>query len=211
MSSPDYHQFIPENERNQLLEIAIASIKSGLLGNRPPAPGGVTGPGHLAEKLASFVTLKTGGMLRGCIGSLEPHTTLADDVCRNAWAAAFRDPRFQPLQEEEFRALSIQISVLSEPERIEFGSEQDLISQLRPGTDGLIIKEKSYRGTFLPSVWESLHEPGVFLQQLKLKAGLASDYWSDTISVLRYTTESFSADTGIFAAEKAAYLREVPK
>ena len=73
-----------------------------------------------------------------------------------------------------------------------FSSEADLLKQLRPGVDGLILEEDGYRGTFLPSVWESLPRPEQFLQHLKLKAGLPSDYWSGTLRVQRYTTESFS-------------------
>jgi AmmeMemoRadiSam system protein A len=211
MSLPEHQPLITEPERQQLIGIAIASIQSGLQGNGPPAPGGVTGPGHLAERLASFVTLKMDGMLRGCIGSLEAHTTLADDVCQNAWAAAFRDPRFRPLQEAEFPALTIQVAVLSEPEVVAFSSEQDLIRKLRPGIDGLIIREKSQRGTFLPSVWESLGKPELFLQQLKLKAGLAVDYWSDTIGVWRYTTESFSGNISGYREMNRDHFTAVPK
>jgi AmmeMemoRadiSam system protein A len=210
MSLPDNRRIITRAERKQLLGIAIASINSGLQGDSPPVIGSVTGPGHLAERLASFVTLKIGDALRGCIGSLEPHTTLADDVCQNAWSAAFRDPRFRPLQAAEFQALSVQVSVLSEPEKLEFSSEQDLIDNLRPGIDGLIIRDRSHRGTFLPAVWESLAEPGAFLEQLKLKAGLARDYWSETISVWRYTTESFSAEVASFAASNEGHLRDIP-
>lgn len=211
MSLPENPRFITGHERNQLLGIAIISIRSGLQGNGPPQPGSVTAKGYLAERRATFVTLKRGDMLRGCIGSLEAHTTLADDVCRNAWAAAFRDPRFQPVQDKEFQMLSVQISVLGKPELIDFGSERDLISKLRPGVDGLIFREKTHTGTFLPSVWESINEPAEFLQQLKLKAGLAPDYWSNTVAVWSYTTESFATDISAFMASNRYYLTDTPR
>ncbi len=86
----------------------------------------------------------------------------------------------------------MQISILSTPEKIEFVTEQELVGKLRPGIDGLILSDQSARGTFLPSVWETLPDPDIFLRQLKLKAGLAADYWSDTVEVMRYTTETFS-------------------
>jgi hypothetical protein len=87
--------------------------------------------------------------------------------------------------------LHIHISVLSPPQPLAFESEQDLLAQLRPGVDGLILEERYARGTFLPSVWEQLPEPLDFLRHLKRKAGLPVDYWSTQLRVSRYTTESF--------------------
>ena len=72
-----------------------------------------------------------------------------------------------------------------------FDLESDLIDQLVPGKDGLILREGSSSGTFLPSVWEQLPNPKEFLGQLKHKAGLSSDYWSETIEVQRYRAESW--------------------
>jgi AmmeMemoRadiSam system protein A len=118
---------------------------------------------------------------------------LAADVSYNAWAAAFRDPRFPPLQSGELVALTIRISVLGEREEMRFDSEQALIKQLRPGMDGLILQEHTHKGTFLPSVWDSLPEPADFLMHLKLKAGLPARYWSDSMQAWRYTTETFGA------------------
>ena len=141
---------------------------------------------------ASFVTLKINNQLRGCIGSLEPERSLVEDVARNAEAAAFKDPRFAPLTLAEWSDLQIDISVLSPPEPMSFQSEQDLIRQLRPGVDGLVLQENSYRGTFLPSVWQQLPEPREFLRQLKRKAGLDPDYWSSAIQVQRYTTSTIA-------------------
>jgi len=190
MSSPDAPA-LPERDRRTLLALARASIEKGLQGGfLNPDLDELSDP--LREDRASFVTLKTDGRLRGCIGSLEAHQPLALDVIDNAYAAAFRDPRFQPLAPEELDGLHIHISVLGRPEPLEFDSEQDLIARLRPGIDGLILREGTRRGTFLPSVWESLPEPAEFLRQLKRKAGLPADYWSDRVQVWRYTTESFS-------------------
>jgi len=146
---------------------------------------------HLREKRASFVTLQMNGQLRGCIGSLEAYRPLVIDVAQNAWAAAFRDPRFEPLTTGELSGLDIHLSLLSIPEPMAFDSEAGLIQQLRPGTDGLILEDRGHRGTFLPSVWESLTERAQFWNELKRKAGLPYDHWSDTIKVSRYTTQAF--------------------
>lgn len=148
-------------------------------------------PAELMEKRATFVTLTIGGHLRGCIGMLEACRPLAEDVAANARAAAFEDPRFEPLTKKEFEKLEIHISVLSPPGELTFLSEEDVLSQIRPGIDGLILQEGFRRGTFLPSVWEELPSKELFWAHLKRKAGLPADYWSDTLRVFRYTTEYF--------------------
>ena len=145
----------------------------------------------LCNDCATFVTLQTSGKLRGCIGTLEAQCSLVADVARNAAAAAFSDPRFPRLTRSEFESLEIHISILSPSVPIEFESESDLLGKIRPAEDGLTLIEQDHRGTFLPSVWEQIDNPKQFLQHLKLKAGLPADYWSKTIQVSRYTTESF--------------------
>ena len=115
-------------------------------------------------------------------------------MAHNAFSAAFQDPRFPPLDDSETADLTLDISVLGTPEAMTFSSEQDLLRQLRPGVDGLIMEERGQRGTFLPSVWESLPQPVDFLRQLKRKAGLPESYWSDTLRVWRYTTETFAGE-----------------
>jgi AmmeMemoRadiSam system protein A len=109
----------------------------------------------------------------------------------NAWAAAFTDSRFMPLAASELDDLDVHISILGTPEEIEFDSEQDLVNKIRPGVDGLILEEGFNRGTFLPSVWESVADTREFLNHLKMKAGLPANYWSDTIRIKRYTVEEF--------------------
>jgi AmmeMemoRadiSam system protein A len=124
---------------------------------------------------------------------LEACRPLAEDVAENARAAAFEDPRFPPLTLPELAKLEIHISILSPSEEMVFSSESDLLRQIRPGVDGLILQEGFRRGTFLPSVWAELPEKELFLTHLKLKAGLPADYWSDTLRVFRYTTDCFPA------------------
>lgn len=180
-------------EQSALLRVAHASIISGLQTGKPLAVNTDDYPAPLTENHASFVTLTGDGALRGCIGSLEARRSLIEDVAGNAFAAAFRDPRFPPLQSSEIESLDIHVSVLGTPEPVTFATEQELLDGLRPGVDGLILQENSSRGTFLPSVWESLPQPEDFLNHLKLKAGLPAGYWSGSLQVWRYTTESFSA------------------
>jgi hypothetical protein len=181
-------------ERALLLQLAKESILHGLIAECSMRVDSNNYPAHLSEKLACFVTLNSNGVLRGCIGHLEAVQPLVRDVAENAFSAAFRDPRFPPLTEYELRGLEIHISVLSPSKPMTFSSEQDLLEQLRPGVDGLILKHGAHQGTFLPSVWESLPDAPSFFNNLKRKAGLPESFWSDDVLVLRYTTESFSDD-----------------
>lgn len=180
------------DERRFLLDLALASIRHGLDQGRPLPVDPAAAPPALREPAAAFVTLHCDGALRGCIGSLEPRRPLVEEVAANAYAAAFRDPRFPPLPPSEYPALEVEISVLGPSEPLKFADEADLLRQLRPGVDGLLLEENGRRGTFLPTVWESLPEPADFLAELKRKAGLPADYWSDRIRVSRYTTETFA-------------------
>lgn len=181
-----------EEERRTLLEIAFASIGHGLSTYRPLSVASGDFAAALQDARAAFVTLHIEERLRGCIGSLEPRRPLVVDVAENAFAAAFRDPRFPALSAPELTALECHISVLGTPITMTFDSESDLIAQLRAGIDGLVLEEVGgYRGTFLPSVWEQLPAPRDFFSQLKRKAGLPEDYWSETLRVLRYETTGF--------------------
>ncbi|HEB95866.1 MAG TPA: AmmeMemoRadiSam system protein A [Sedimenticola thiotaurini] len=186
------HTPLPPQDRRLLLRLARDSIRHGLETGRPLRVVTEEYPATLQERRAAFVTLNRNGALRGCIGHLEAIQPLVDDVAENAFAAAFRDPRFPPLSPDEFDDLEIHISVLTPAHPMTFDSEADLVRQLRPGEDGLILEEGPYRGTFLPSVWESLPRPEEFLRHLKMKAGLPPDHWSDRIRIYRYGTESFS-------------------
>lgn len=191
MPSTDPPTSLAPAQRAELIRIARRSIETGLATGRPL----VVIPSEVHRDLkairASFVTLQLHGKLRGCIGHLEAVQPLAVDVAENAFAAAFRDPRFAPLSGAEWPLVDVHISILTPAEPIDFSDEADLLRQLRPGVDGLIIQDGPNRGTFLPSVWDSLPRAEDFLTHLKLKAGLAANHWSDSVEVFRYSSESF--------------------
>jgi hypothetical protein len=189
MSSAEFSSSLTAEQRAALLELAVESIRYGLEHGRPLRVDRSNLAPPLTHERATFVTLHLDGHLRGCIGSLEAHRPLAEDIAANAYAAAFRDPRFPPVSRAETDRLEIHLSLLTPAERLSFSSEPQLLDQLQPGTDGLILEEGAHRGTFLPSVWESLPEPRQFLRHLKRKAGLPEDYWSDTLTVSRYRCE----------------------
>ncbi len=177
-------------QEDTLLRVARESIANGLSTGKTLSVSASDYEPRLREVRASFVTLNIDERLRGCIGALEAKLPLVEDVAEHAFAAAFRDPRFPLLTEDEFPKLDIHISILTPNEPMSFSDEADLLSQLRPGVDGLIIAKGTRRATFLPSVWESLPEPAQFLAHLKLKAGIADGSSSDPLEAWRYTTES---------------------
>jgi len=178
------------NKRSLLPKIARAMITKQL--GIPATIPKTTDHPWLNDPAATFVTLKLHGELRGCIGSLKAHFSLMDDLQHNAIAAAFQDPRFSPLSEDELDQTEIEVSILSPPEKIDFVSETDLLAQLQPHIDGLIFNYANYRSTFLPQVWEQLSSPEEFMAHLKQKAGLDADFWSDEVLIYRYSVEKFT-------------------
>ena len=182
---------LSEQHRQLLHQVARESIEYGVSNHREKALKAVDYPEPLQQNAASFVTLHLRQMLRGCIGTLTPRRPMVEDVSSNAYNAAFRDYRFGPLSESELVDLTVHISILGPTEAIHFNSRSELLSQLRPGIDGLVIKDNGRQATFLPAVWESLGSAEEFLQHLLVKAGLTRDYWSDSIRAERYTVEEF--------------------
>jgi uncharacterized protein len=155
-----------------LLGIAEGSIRHGLAHGAPLPLALADYPAELLDKHATFVTLERAGAVRGCVGKLQHLHPLVQEVASNAFAAAFLDNRFEPLGADELEGLTLTVSLLSPPEPLPFRSEADLLDQLVPGRDGLIIKAGPSQALFLPAVWDSLPEPAQFLDQLKRKAGL---------------------------------------
>lgn len=176
-----------------LLRVAATSIENGLRTGRPANVNVETFPPDLKAPGACFVTLKKKGRLRGCIGSPEAHRPLIADVAENGFAAAFRDPRFPALAAGELADVAVSVSVLSPQVAMAVADEADLLAQLRPGVDGLIIQDAGRRALFLPSVWESLPRPEQFLAHLKAKAGMRPDQWSGEFKAWRFIAEEISS------------------
>jgi AmmeMemoRadiSam system protein A len=145
----------------------------------------------LNEPGATFVTLTQNGLLRGCMGSLAAHRPLAQDVWQNALSAAFRDPRFPALAEDEFTATQVEVSLLSPQQPMNLRDEADVWAQLLPEVDGVVFEYGHHRSTFLPQVWEQLPEPQLFMAHLKRKAGLPESFWSPEVKLYRYTVEKW--------------------
>ena len=173
-------------DQKQLLNLARSTIAAKLTGQAGPEP--LPGEGQssaLSSVQACFVTLKKNEELRGCIGNLSARQSLWQCVMENSQFAAFHDPRFEPVQADELSALRIEISVLSEPQLLLRDSAEDLLSRLRPGRDGVILKRGERQSTFLPQVWQDLPAPGKFLGRLCVKGGLPENCWQDPATEVR--------------------------
>jgi hypothetical protein len=177
-----------------LLGIAADSIRHGLAHGRP-LPAARTGyPPAVLERRPLFVTLERRGVLHGCVGRLDNPRPLVREVAANAFAAAFRDGRFAPLTAPELEGLTITISLLDPPQPIRFRSEEDLLDQLVPGRDGLIIQTHWTRAVFLPAVWNDLPDPADFLRHLKAKAGLPSRGLPPDLEASRFQVQCICGD-----------------
>jgi AmmeMemoRadiSam system protein B/AmmeMemoRadiSam system protein A len=172
----------------ELLRIARSSIREALGAGTTEHPGAE----WLAEPRATFVTLRQGPALRGCIGSLEARRPLALDVAENARAAALRDPRFAPLAFAELERTIVEVAVLSKPVSLPFSDRADLLAQLVPGEDGLVLGAGTKRATFLPQVWSSVRSPGEFVDELLRKAGLPADFPLSRCTAERYRVRKWS-------------------
>lgn len=146
----------------------------------------------LRDPGASFVTLTAHGHLRGCIGTLQPYQPLAEDVREHAIAAALDDPRFPPVTPAELPDLHIEISRLTLPQTLHYTDAEDLLARLRPGIDGVILRDGPRRATFLPQVWEQLPEKEQFLRHLCQKMNTPANTWRNKhLEVQTYQVEEF--------------------
>ena len=192
---------IPEKFRGLLVDIAQLSIRHGIKTGNCPNVEVSAFPHSLRTMRRTFVSVHTNGALRGCVGSLAATNHLVVDVVQNAYRAAHEDKRFKALTEEDLAATDISVSILSTPRPMKFSDEANLVAQIQPDMDGLILQDGQKHAVFLPVVWEQIASPQDFVRHLKNKAGLPLDHWSDTLQAWLYTTESFGAK---FAPASAA-------
>lgn len=167
-----------------LLDIAREAIAS------PAEPLARAWEPWLAERAATFVTLRDSlGSLRGCIGTIDPHRALGADVAHNAFAAAYRDPRFPPLRDGERATTAVEVSVLTPRVPFAVSTEAEAVGRIEPGIDGLVFEYHGQRATFLPQVWENICDPLDFLCELRRKAGLPARFWHADVKLSRYGVE----------------------
>lgn len=184
---------LEHNDRLFLLKLARSAITVELL----KVSSGIVKPKDIStllkEKRGCFVTLHKRGSLRGCIGTIEPTTSLISSVEENAINAAFCDPRFSPLERDEIDAINIEISVLTVPRAIRFRDCEDLKKQIIPGIHGVILSQGYRRSTFLPQVWEQLPKIEDFMEHLCLKGGMPRSAWQEPHTLVEvYEAEYFS-------------------
>jgi len=196
MSTSEASKHLTDDQGRRLVNIARRTIEArlGILAE----PDKVVPDRDLAdpiyqEKRGTFVTLKIRGQLRGCMGCLTPTETILQGIQRNAINAAFNDPRFPQLTSEELEQAEIDISILTNPQKLAYQGGTELLQKLRPKIDGLIIAKGMARATFLPQVWDQLPNPEDFLAHLCRKAGLHPDEWrAGELDVSTYQVQYFN-------------------
>ncbi|RJR41799.1 MAG: AmmeMemoRadiSam system protein A [Desulfobacteraceae bacterium] len=183
---------LTEEEGKHLLSVARKTIEERLFNQEKGPSSDQSDSPRYKEKRGTFVTLTIEGGLRGCIGHIIPQETLIEGVRINAVNAAFKDPRFRPLTPKEWRNVKIEVSILTDPAPLPYSDAKDLLSELRPGKDGVILKKGFNQATFLPQVWEQLPKSEDFLTQLCYKAGLNGDAWKrEKLEILIYQVQAF--------------------
>ncbi|MBN1832836.1 MAG: AmmeMemoRadiSam system protein A [Deltaproteobacteria bacterium] len=183
---------LTEEEGKYLLSVARQTIEERLKGHEEKEQPEAFQSPKFQGKRGTFVTLTENGALRGCIGHIVPQKSMIEGIRENAINAAFRDPRFPPLSEAEWKKVRVEISILTDPTPLDYTDAVDLLNRLRPGIDGLIIKKGFNQATFLPQVWEQLPDKKEFLRHLCLKAGLDRNAWKDDkLEVLVYQVQAF--------------------
>lgn len=186
---------LTEEEGRQLVEVARETIQKALFNPKDKSEPETASSPKFQERRGTFVTLTLNGALRGCIGHILPQETLIEGVRINAINAAFRDPRFRPLGQNEFEKIRVEVSILTEPKPLPYTDANDLLAKLRPGTDGVIIRKGYHQATFLPQVWEQLPNKKDFLSHLCLKAGLDRDAWAyEKLEVHAYQVQAFEEE-----------------
>jgi AmmeMemoRadiSam system protein A len=174
-----------------LLDAALTAIETTLATGRRPGVDVDQLPERLRSPGASFVTLRHGPELLGCIGTLEAYQPLGLDVVEHSLGAAFADPRFHALGPDELEDLTVEVSVLGPLKWLRATSFDDLRAQLRPGVDGLLVAVDGHRATFLPSVWPNVRDVDDFLDLLWRKAGLTPGEWPVGLEVATYRVDHF--------------------
>lgn len=176
---------LTETDKKFLLELAREAIVSCIRGDTP-ATTEISAP-SLCGHHGCFVCIKKNGELRGCIGNFTSTEPLYRLVQEMAVSAATRDPRFYPMNSEDIRDFSLEISVLSPLKKI-VSPEQIII-----GIHGIYIEKKFCRGVLLPQVaTEHGWDRDTFLMQTCLKAGLKPDDWRDGADIYIFSAEVFS-------------------
>jgi hypothetical protein len=177
------------------VRIARETVESHVSRAKPPA---TKVPDTFDEKYGVFVTLTThpGDKLRGCIGYPEPLVPLIEALRDSAIGACARDPRFRPVRPEELAHIKIEVSLLTPPQEITVIKAVDMPSDVRVGTDGLIVQKAWARGLLLPQVPVELGWGAEeFLSQTCVKAGLMPDAWLEKgTKVFKFQAEVFSED-----------------
>jgi AmmeMemoRadiSam system protein A len=187
---------LSDDEKKELLALARRSAASAARGKDFSEANLTELCSAFQEQAATFVTITKNGLLRGCVGCLEPYQALALDVIEHSSAAAIRDYRFPPIRPDELDVLAFEISVLTPPRKLVYSKPQDLFHLICPGLDGVVLQDGLRRATFLPQVWEQLPVFEDFMCHLCRKMGASPDLWKQRIlDVYLYQVIEFHEET----------------
>jgi len=180
----DKNEFIAKYHPAFVIDICKIIIQSEF----DQKPMSIIYPQVFDQPGACFVTIEKNGHLRGCIGSIVAHRPLITDLVEHAKDAAFKDTRFSAVREEELPELKFAVSILTEPRKIVFDNEEQLMEKIVPNEDGIIIRDGDFQAVYLPSVWAELPDKTEFMKSLKKKAGMDENHFSETFEAFKFHT-----------------------
>lgn len=180
------------DDGKELIKLAKESIKTYFSDKEQEISADIKD--KYSDKRGVFVTLHKEGQLRGCIGFTEPVYTLYEGITKAARLAAFEDPRFAPVQQDELESILLEISVLTLPQLIRVNNPSDCLNKIQIGKDGLIIQAGVYSGLLLPQVaTEYGWDAETFLRHTCMKAGLSYEAWRDpSHQIYKFQAQIFS-------------------
>ncbi|OPZ77858.1 MAG: hypothetical protein BWY78_00840 [Alphaproteobacteria bacterium ADurb.Bin438] len=184
------------NFGSEIVQIAIDSIAMGLIDEGPLKIDLDDVPEELRAKGSCFVTIYKGGNLRGCVGTIFPNKSLAEDISANAHNAAFNDKRFDEIDVDELLDgdVVVSVSVLSPLVKVDCANNDELLTKITMGEDGVVMIDGKIVSVFLPQVWDTIPDKRIFINELKTKAGVDKNYWSDTVNFYKFKVDTVEAD-----------------
>jgi AmmeMemoRadiSam system protein A len=175
---------LSSSEAELLLRLARATLDHIVAGGSMPRLDPNSLSSRLTENRACFVTLRNQGELRGCVGSVVASKPLFEGAMDSVRGAARRDRRFQPVTADELENIHIELSILTEPVRLNYDSPKALLEMLQPHRHGVLLRIGARTATFLPKVWDDIPDKQEFLARLCAKAGFDPRAWREKNAII---------------------------
>lgn len=194
MRMDDKVELLTEDEGKKAVQLARDAIETYIRTGEMMDGSEIQLPSVFNEPRGVFVTLNRNGELRGCIGHPYADSPLKHAVTDSALSAASRDPRFPPVRKDELSSITVEVTILTQPELLDV-APKELPLSIKIGKHGLIVKSGYRQGLLLPQVAPEYDMDEVeFLDHTCLKAGLPHDAWAKGAEVYCFEGQIFAEE-----------------